>query len=68
MCPIDALELHYQLCENLYDLATAIAAEMYGCDLHRLDPDLIDWYNARVTADNLEEMANDLAAAAWQSY
>ena len=68
MCPIDAMELHLQLCEDLYDLANAIAAEMYGCDLRRLDPSEIEWYNERVTADNLEEMANDLAAAAWQSY
>ena len=54
--------------DDLLDLASAIAAEMYGCDLDRLDPDEIDWYNERVTTDNLEEMANDLAAAAWQAY
>ena len=54
--------------DDLYDLAFAIANEMYGCDLDRLDPSEIEWYNERVTADNLEELANDLAAAAWQSY
>lgn len=56
------------LTDDLLDLANAIAAEMYGCDLDRLDPSEIEWYNERVTTDNLEEMANDLAAAAWQSY
>ena len=56
------------LIDDLNDLASAIAAEMYGCDLDRLDPDEIEWYNERVTSDNLEEMANDLAAAAWQAY
>lgn len=65
---MDALELHRQLCEDLYDLANAIAAEMYGCDLDRLDPDELEWYNERVNADNLEDLANDLAAAAWQAY
>ena len=54
--------------DDLLDLASAVAAEMYGCDLDRLDPDEIEWYNERVTTDNLEEMANDLAAAAWQAY
>ena len=54
--------------DDLMDLASAIANEMYGCDLDRLDPDEVEWYNERVTADNLEEMANDLAAAAWQAY
>ena len=54
--------------DDLYDLANAIAAEMYRCDLDRLDPDEVAWYVVRTTADNLEEMANDLAAAAWQSY
>jgi len=54
--------------DDLYDLANAIAAEMYGCDLDRLDPSEIEWYNERVSADNLEEMANDLASAAWFSY
>jgi len=56
------------LTDDLLDLATAIAAEMYGCDLDRLDPEDLAWYADRTDADNLEEMANDLAAAAWQSY
>jgi hypothetical protein len=54
--------------DDLYDLANAIAAEMYGCDLDRLDPEELEWYGSQLTEDNLEELANDLAAAAWQSY
>ena len=54
--------------DDLLDLASAIAAEMYGCDLDRLDPDELAWYTERVTTDNLEEMANDLASAAWFAY
>jgi len=54
--------------DDLLDLANAIAAEMYGCDLDRLDPDELAWYAERTNADNLEEMANDLAAAAWFAY
>ena len=54
--------------DDLLDLASAIAAEMYGCDLDRLDPDELAWYTEQVTEDNLEEIANDLAAAAWFSY
>ncbi len=53
--------------DDLYDLANAIAAEMYGCDLDRLDPEELEWYGSQLTEDNLEELANDLAAA-WQSY
>ena len=54
--------------DDLLDLASAIAAEMYGCDLDRLDPDELAWYTEQVTEDNLEEIANDLASAAWFSY
>ena len=53
---------------DLTDLASAIAAEMYGCDLDRLDPEELEFYFNRLTSDNLEELANDLAAAAWQAY
>lgn len=56
------------LTDDLLDLASAIAAEMHGCDLDRLDPDELAWYTEQVTADNLEELANDLAAAAWFAY
>ena len=56
------------LYEDLLCLAEAIANEMYGCDLDRLDPEDLEWYGAQLTEDNLEELANDLAAAAWQSY
>jgi hypothetical protein len=54
--------------DDLMDLASAIAAEMYGCDLDRLDPDHLDYSLSTVTADNLEDVANDLASAAWQEY
>ena len=54
--------------DDLLDLASAIANEMYGCDLDRLDPDELAWYAERTNAANLEEMANDLASAAWFSY
>lgn len=40
----------------------------YGCDLDRLDPSELEWYASRVTEDNLDSMADDLAAAAWQAY
>ena len=49
-------------------LASAIANEMYGCDLDRLDPEELEWYGSRLTEDNLEELANDLASAAWFAY
>lgn len=60
--------MNRSLQDDLLDLASAIAAEMYGCDLDRLDPDDLEFYFNQVTADNLEEMANDLASAAWFSY
>jgi len=56
------------LYEELLVLAEAIANEMYGCDLDRLDPEELEWYGSRLTEDNLEELANDLAAAAWFAY
>lgn len=40
----------------------------YGCDLDRLDPSELEWYASRVTEDNFDDMAEDLAAAAWQAY
>jgi hypothetical protein len=53
---------------QLFALASEIADEAYGCDLDRLDPDCLDWYAQRVTPENLEDLASDLAAAAWQAY
>ena len=64
-CPIDALEIRRQLAEELIDLAEAQAQDLYGCGLDRLDPDHLDFYVERVTADNLEELASDLAHEAW---
>ena len=54
--------------DDLYDLASAIANEMYGCDLDRLDPEELEFYCNHLTPDNLEELANDLASAAWFAY
>ena len=60
--------MNRSLQDDLLDLASAIANEMYGCDLDRLDPDHLEFYFNQVTADNLEELANDLASAAWFEY
>ena len=56
------------LYEDLLCQAEAIAVADYGCGLDRLDPEELEWYGRRLTEDNLEELANDLAAAAWQAY
>lgn len=52
----------------LFEEASTKAFTDYGCDLDRLDPEELEWYASRVTEDNLEDLAADLAAAAWQSY
>ena len=54
--------------DDLLSLAERQAADLYGCDLDRLDPDHVQFYLDRVNADNLEELASDLAAEAWQAY
>lgn len=54
--------------QQLLSQAEAIALDSYGCDLDRLDPDHVDWYLQRVTAENVDGMASDLAAEAWQAY
>jgi hypothetical protein len=48
--------------------ASTIAFVNYGCDLDRLDPAELEWYVSRVTEANFNELANDLADAAWQAY
>ena len=48
--------------------ASTLAFVNYGCDLDRLDPSELEWYADRVTEANMEELAEDLAAAAWQAY
>jgi hypothetical protein len=53
------------LYDQLLALAEQIAEESYGCDLDRLDPEHLEFYGARLTEDNLEDLAADLAAAAW---
>ena len=68
MNSLDALEIRRQQFEELLDLAAAQAADLYGCDLDRLDPEHVDAYLEMVTADNLEDLASDLAAEAWQAY
>mgnify|MGYP006293798439 CR=1 FL=1 len=54
--------------DDLIALAEAQAADLYGCDLDRLDPDHLEIYLEKVTAANLEELASDLAFEAWQAY
>ncbi len=54
--------------DDLLNLAEAQAQDLYGCDLDRLDPDHVQFYLDRVNADNLEELASDLAHEAWQAY
>jgi hypothetical protein len=54
--------------QDLIIMASQIALEAYGCDLDRLDPEEMEWYLNRVNPQNLEDMASDLAAAAWQAY
>jgi hypothetical protein len=39
--------------------------DLYGCDLDRLDPEILEFYGSRLTEDNLEELASDLAHEAW---
>jgi len=56
------------LYDRLLALAEEIAWDSYGCDLDRLDPESMEWYGARTTEENLEKMAADLAAAAWEAY
>ena len=64
--------MNEQLLLCLYDqllaMAEGIAMADYGCDLDRLDPEHLEWYGSRLTEDNLEELANDLAHEAWQAY
>lgn len=55
------------LTETLLRLAERYAAD-YGCDLDRLDPEELAYYTDRVSWVNLEDVAGDLAAAAWQAY
>jgi hypothetical protein len=55
------------LTETLLRLAERYAAD-YGCDLDRLDQSELAYYTERVSWVNLEEMAGELAAAAWQAY
>jgi len=61
-------DLLLSLYDQLLAMAEGIALADYGCELDRLDPSELEWYGARLTEDNLEELANDLAAAAWQAY
>jgi hypothetical protein len=56
------------LYDDLLCLAEAQALDLYGCDLDRLDPEILEFYGSKLTEDNLEDLASDLAAAAWQAY
>jgi hypothetical protein len=63
------LALEQALLRRLFlEEASTLAFVNYGCDLDRLDPAELEWYADRVTEANMEELAEDLAAAAWQAY
>ena len=53
------------LYDDLLALAERQAVDLYGCDLDRLDPEILEFYGSRLTEDNLEELASDLAHEAW---
>jgi hypothetical protein len=55
------------LTTQLFALAESIADEAYGCGLEYLDSSDLDWYAGRVTVENLQDCAADLAAAAWEA-
>jgi hypothetical protein len=62
----------YSICMNetkneLLRRAEALALESYGCGLDRLDPSEVEYYTDRVTADNLDDLADDLAHCAWMA-
>ena len=56
------------LYDDLLALAERQAVDLYGCDLDRLDPEILEFYGSKLTEDNLEELASDLAHEAWQAY
>jgi hypothetical protein len=56
------------LYDDLLARAEQIALESYGCDLDRLDPSCLEYYGSKLTEDNLEDLASDLADAAWFEY
>lgn len=63
------LTLEQALLRRLFlEEASTRAFVQHGCDLDRLDPSELEWYTDRVTEANMEDLADDLAAAAWQAY
>ena len=54
--------------DALLAAAELIADEAYGCSLDRLDPSEVEWFADRLTEDNFEELASDLAHSAWMAY
>ena len=54
-----------ELYDELLVLAERQAVDLYGCDLDHLDPEILEFYGSRLTEDNLEELASDLAHEAW---
>ena len=54
-----------ELYDELLVLAERQAVDLYGCDLDLLDPEILEFYGSRLTEDNLEELASDLAHEAW---
>jgi len=55
------------LYDELLVLAERQAVDLYGCDLDSLDPEILEFYGSKLTEDNLEELASDLAHEAWFS-
>ena len=53
---------------ELVGLAEAYAMDYYGCDLSRLDSGHLEAYCDRVTEANLDDLAFDMADAAWFDY
>lgn len=65
----NTLSLEQALLRRLFlEEASTLAFTNYGCDLDRLDPSELEWYTDRVTEANMEELAQELAEAAWQAY
>ena len=63
------LTLEQALLRRLFlEEASTLAFTNYGCDLDRLYPSVLERYADGVTEENMEELAEGLADAAWQAY
>ena len=59
------MENKNELQTELVGLAEAYALDYYGCDLSRLDSGHFEAYCDRVTEANLDDLAMEMADAAW---